>query len=326
MTYSPKNLIFITSCVCVQSAAAAERWAATQSCVLSGLPSYRRPLLRQPAAAFPGRTRTSTDQQTLRQSGDRAEPSLESSHTVIKSFLWCSETLYCIINRTLDKFWVPGPVLGPHRWRQEVGFRSYRWRCEQTLSRFSLRRLDECVGDVEVGVIGVDDVLTSDLWILQILNDAKKFLLSAIAETSPAALSSSQLTQVTTHITHCKLHICVKIFTHLSLVFGLAGVSVCRSGPGGVGGSVGAPQPSQPEPGDGLPLNMIFRAEPLTVTDDTAEKQTRSRCSYSSLVQKNSWNFVKKTFIYIFLYITLHMYIWSPSLFTHKLFRRVSAL
>lgn len=31
------------------------------------------------------------------------------------------------------------------------------------LSRFSLRRLDECVGDVEVGVIGVDDVLTSDL-------------------------------------------------------------------------------------------------------------------------------------------------------------------
>lgn len=107
----------------------------------------------------------------------------------------------------------------------------------------------------------------------QILSHAKQFLLRAISQTSPAALSSSQLRQVTNkHILYTQCTPALWVISsvenrlsrlHPSFLSGLfaggfpgpAGVPVCRSGPRGGSSSLCAPWPSQPQPRDGLPLN-----------------------------------------------------------------------
>lgn len=124
----------------------------------------------------------------------------------------------------------------------------------------------------------------------QILTHAKKFLLRAVPQVSPASLSSGQLRQVSSRRIHCSATTRLYGGSHLrwsllsssllpvwSLSLSLfplvgfpapAGVPVCRSGPGGGGSSLSAPRPPQPQPGNGLPLNGLYvKAEKLNCTD-----------------------------------------------------------
>lgn len=152
---------------------------------------------------------------------------------------------------------------------------------------------------------------------LQILSNAKHFLLRVISQTPPAALSSSQVTymlfvQILAETGNIHLSYLVFIPPYLSVLSAggfpaVAAVPVCRPGPRSGSSSFCASGPSQPEPRDGLPLNSCWCNPTQTCSCCNISKSFLFR--FHQCLKKSLLSFVQKKlniYLHVFLY-TVHM-------------------